>query len=301
MAATIHSWTNGSANRNWGTSGNWTNGVPGSGGAGLDDAIFDGSITQVGPNAGMDRTADNTLKRIITLPNFRGDIGGTGNPLIHEVLSSSDGQSRIIHRGSGAFYFQGAVGSFNDMLVNARGGRTYLTGGGAGGGTIRNVFALLGYANIGADCNLTGVAFVGGAGAQLEIEADAAGESDPAYLLVSSGLLTNKRDIANTRRLDVLGGRCVQTGRIAGTAGSTKAVIYIAPAGILAYTPSNALSASHVPDLTCFGVLDLSASRQDIQFDNYVLGPLASVLGTVVQSGDISSLATKIDLREEFP
>lgn len=297
MAATIHTWTNGNADRDWNNGANWsTAAVPGAGGAGLDDAIFDGTVTQVGPNVLMDRSGDVNLKRIVTLPSFTGDIGGVGNALIHAVDTAGDERARIIHRGSGDFYFEGANGggSFSNVVVDTP-GRMYLDSE-AVEAILMSVFVKRGYCHVASTGSFGGFAVCDGVAAELEVEAIDSSESEPTVIVVNGGKYTNKRVVSNGMLVVVLGGTLIQTGLIA-----DGATIIVGPQGTLQYTPSAALGAGHNPDIINCGLLDATKSRQDIVFDKYVVGQLASVLGTVVQSGVWSPLYTNCDLREEFP
>jgi hypothetical protein len=96
--------------------------------------------------------------------------------------------------------------------------------------------------------------------------------------------------------LIVFGGKVTQTGRL-----NDYTNVIIGAAGRVSYVPSAPLGAGHNPHLTCAGLFDLRETNYDVTVDTHILMQLASVLGGVVQQGDVPKLGVDIDLREEYP
>ena len=231
------------------------------------------------------------MVRIVTTPKYAGNIGSTGNPLIVTIDSVNDVLSRVIHRGTGQFHFKGNTGDFADVLVDSTNAKDAFFA----DGTVRNLFDTSGFCRVLATCNLTTHIVVDGPSAHVIID-DGAGSS-PGTILVTAGILENKRTTQSTTRIIVMGGHLIQTGPIIDGAD-----IFIGPEGRMTYTPNVTLTTAHDNvDLIVFGSMDIGKSFQDIQFDNMIIGTAATMKGTPVQSGARSPLSTNIDLREEYP
>lgn len=282
----------------WGAAASWTGGhVPGRtpDADATVSAIFDSGSQSMTLNLDRLTAGDLRLVRIVTTPDYSGDIGASGNPLEHELASSSNGLSRIIHRGTGSFYFQGNTGGFSDVLVDSTNYTNAFTGGGAGDGLIRNLFVKSGRVTIQSTCYLTGgYVIVDGPKAYLVIEGPQSNR--PKYIVVLSGTCENKREVAAGAFLIVLGGQLIQTGRVADAA-----MIIVGPDGRFTYTPSDTIGAAYNPDIVVAGLVDMSNNWQNVQFADLIRTQLAGISGTVVQSGDPGPNATDIDLREEYP
>lgn len=287
--ATEHRWqgTTGS----WLTVTNWDTGEYPSSHDATDNAIFS-SLSQQSVD-GVDLSGEFAIKRIITQPTYSGNIGASGSPLIVLMASVGDVLSRVIHRGSGTFHFEGAVGGFSDVLVDSRN----QTDAFFASGSMGNLFVKSGFCRVLSTGSLSNFVVVDGAGAKLIIDAPDAGELAGTYLIVNAGVCENARAIDNTGIIAVLGGHLIQTGAL-----PDGVVIVVGPNGRFTYTPNITLTAAHDDvDLATFGMLDISESHQDIGFNTYIVGSSGGVLGTPVQSGGPSALATQIDLREEYP
>ncbi len=286
--ATEHRWQG--ATGSWQLGNNWDTGEIPSVHDSTDNALFS-ALSQQSVDSGLDLSAAFFLRRIVTQPDYRGNIGMSGSPLITHTASAGDELSRVIHRGSGEFHFFGVLGSLSDVLVDTAAGKFF------GDGQINNLFVKNGPCHIASTCALTNYVVVDGPGAHLTIDAPNVGELAGKYLLVNGGVCENKRAIDSAGFIVVMGGRLIQTGAL-----PDNIVIVVGPAGRFVYTPNITLTAAHDNvDLANFGSLDISQSHQDVGFDTYITGNGAGVEGTPVQSGVPSVLSTRIDLREQYP
>lgn len=294
MAATTHTWTNGTADGSWATVGNWDTGqLPGTGGAGLDTVIFDGSVTQTGPSADMDRNADAALFRIIVMKNFTGDIGGVGNPLIHEVDGTSDPKARFIHAGTGTVYFEAE--GVNDY-AHVGNGTSYLDCT-ATPGTLRNVFVTRGYVNLAATAKIGTRLVIDGPGAEVVSVAESGAGTTPLFTVITSGTYANAKTQHINKYVIVFGGAITQTGRI-----NDFDYIFIGPQGRMEYMPALALGAAHDNIvMVCAGLFDTSKTNQAVSTEALILLQLANVRGTPLSQGDMPKVNIDIDLREEYP
>lgn len=286
--ANEHRWQG--ATGTWQLAGNWDSGEIPTVHDSTDNAIFS-ALSQQSVDSGLDLSAEFFIRRIVTQPDYRGNIGASGSPLIVNVASTADELSRVIHRGAGEFHFQGVLGSFGDALVDTAFGKFF------GDGQINNLFVKAGACRILSTCALTNYVVVDGPSARLTIDAPAAGELAGKYLLMTSGVVQNKRPIDSEGFIVVMGGHLIQSGALRdGT------VVVVGPAGRFTYTPNITLTAAHdAVDLANFGLLDISQSHQDIGFDTYIIGVGGGVNGTPVQSGVPSALATRIELGQDYP
>lgn len=296
MAATVHVWTNGAANGEWDDVANWDTGaIPGAGGAGFDTAMFDGDRTQIGPSVNLDRVGafDVPLFRIITKANFTGDIGGSGNPLIHEIdTSGTNYKARVIHAGSGTVYF---TAEGNTDYAHVGPGKSYLDCT-ATPGDLRNVFVTAGYVNLAATAAISAKLIIDGAGAEVVATAESGAGDAPGLTVITAGTYANGKTMAASDYLIVFGGTVTQTGRIADGAN-----VIIGPAGRVNYKPASALGAAYNPRLVCAGAFDVSDSNYDVECEQFILLQLANTLGAPLQQGDFSPIGIDIDLREEYP
>jgi hypothetical protein len=293
MAATVHTWTNGNADGDWNNVANWnTAALPGSGGAGLDDCIFDGSVTNTGPSVNMDRTADNELLRIVVRENFTGDIGGTGNPLIHD-MDVAEPLTRIIHRGSGDFYWQTAAAGYADIVMDSPG--TFYAD-----GDVRNIFVKSGTVNVASTCDFVATSWLilDGAAAIVTMADYDATEQYPPYILLWNGTFNNNRELENgTGCVGVIfGGTWNQAGKV-----RDGLMLMVGPAGTYNYTSNTTGGAVALSTIACAGKVDMSALNYNIGVDDMFRGQLANMLGTAIQSGYANIVGVDLDLREEYP
>jgi len=298
MAATTHRWH--ATDGDYENTANWDSAaLPGSGGAGLDTAICDG-VSQQAFTTNLDRetAGDNPLKRFITMPLYRGDIGGPANPLTLEIISPADGSARVLHRGTGQFYYKGHSADYADVFVNTS--RSLATSAMILDGVIRNLWVMKGKVEILSTCSVTQTIWVCGHNSYCVMNARSATESIPTKIIVTAGVMDNHR-ITSTGAGNVIvvgdGGELRQYGLVQ----DATSIIHIG--AVIRYAPNAVPSASTNPQLfTNNGLLDLSTSAYDIEFDNLVIGPWATVNGSAEHvSGDFTPLSTFIDMREDYP
>src|SRR3989304_8734626 len=106
-----------SAPGDWGADASWSpSGRPQRG----DKALFTGQA-QVSATTNLDRitAGDTLLNAIITYPAYNGNIGAAGNPLIFGTSIETNPLARIIHRGSGTFWYKdnGIYTAFGTVIV----------------------------------------------------------------------------------------------------------------------------------------------------------------------------------------
>lgn len=285
--ATEHRWQG--ATGNWQLAGNWDTGEIPSVHDGTDSATF-GTLSQLSVTAGLDLSAEFPLKRIITEPLYAGDIGSSASPLIANLETLSDVESRIIHRGSGEFHFRGTVGDPGDVVVDSQFGSFFADG------FVRNIFVKRGFGRVLPGCSLGVYAICIGPSAHLIIDADPSSDP-PAFLIVSGGVVENARAMRSTSVIVVTAGRLIQTGVL-----PDDARVFIGENGRFDYTPNVTLTASHDgAKIVNLGMMDFSLGSQVVDLADHITGPDAGQRGSTVQSGAVSALSTKIDLREEYP
>ncbi len=279
---------------NWGSTSSWDRGsVPApSGSGGVDKATFDGS-TQQSVTSGFGRrpgTADDPIRQIITTPQYRGDIGATGTPLLHGIASSGTDNGRVIHRGTGQFFFDGASGDFSDCLCDSKRGTD--TPALILSGETRNLFVKRGRVDVNASAPLTTLLFI----TQGQVEL-AAGGNSPTLIVVSGGTLNNYRDATTAASTVVVG----QGGTINmfGLLHDNTTVVFLG--GEFNYEPITEPGASNNFDVIADGFLDFSNTNWAVAPDIFALGERARFSGDVVSDTGVGSLGVHIDLRENYP
>lgn len=292
--ATEHNWI--SHTGDWNATPSWDSSqTPGDGGVSTDTATFDGT-SQKSVTQNLDRSGDNALKRIVTYPEYTGNVGWPGDPLIHEMDSTDKPDSRVIHRGSGSFYFQADAGGFSDVLCDSPNMLNAMQL----GGTLRKVFIKRGYVAILADATISQEVNVDGLDARLFI--GVSGNGVGTVNTIKQGFVECLRDIAANKQLIIEGGTWLQRGAMA-----ADAQIQIARGGRLIYAPQSAVSATG-PDIRVNGIIDLSMAQRKIYWHNIIVGRDAVVYGAphdvggrLLQAAAVGNDATNVDLREEFP
>lgn len=290
MAATTFRWRNTSGDRQWGTVANWDQGaLPGSGGMNLDTVVFDG-VSQASV-IGSDRTADNRLLKIITMPAYTGDIGSDGNPLIHRTLTEATIQGRFLHRGSGRVFFEGVTANINDVVVDTPlCNMVSMTL----SGTNVNVLVKSGWVSIKSTCSVTRV-WAADKNAYIVIEEVDAAETRPSTIVATGGT------IIDYRSTNTVGGDLIVTGsggtiQLTGVIDSLTQFMQLG--GRLIITP--AAMPTEWPKILSNGHLDLADSSYSLAFGDLVLGPLCNVTGQYLPVPDTIK-GMYIDLRDEYP
>jgi len=277
----------------WNNTASWDSGqVPGAGGIGTDTALFDGT-SQVSMTTNLDRTSDQNLKRIVTYTEFTGNIGASGNPLKHALASSTDGESRIVHRGTGQFWYEGESGDVQDVFVNSRrhlGSYCMICS-----GTIRKLVVVRGKVLIESTCNIAQIHTLG-INALVTMEAIDSSETDPSIINISAGVLQNARATTGSDYIYVgLHGFLVQTGRVHDSS-------FIVNNGQIRLEPDTDPSTTHNPALYhSSGSIDQSGSKYVTSFSDLIIGPGAVTAGGALDVGGLTTLGTDLDAREEYP
>lgn len=283
--ADLHRWQG--ATDNWQVVTNWDTGeFPSSNFGGDDVAIFDG-LSQVSPATGLDLSGENRIQRILIEPQFTGDIGAPGNPLLSETGTGALG--RLIHRGRGKVYFKTLPGGLSIAVCDSPNQIDALTL----SGPMDDVFVKQGHCRVTSTAAISGFAVVNGPGARLVIEASA--ETSPDWLVVINGVCENKRAFVSGDTIVVMGGQLIQTGLI-----PTGVKIFVAPAGRMIYNPNVAIG-SNKPDMLNAGLVDAGSSAQDIAFDDFVQAVESSTIGSISQAAEPTSQSINVDLRQEHP
>jgi hypothetical protein len=296
--ATLHRWTNGTADENWGTVGNWHSGEVPNGQT--DVAVMDGRLTQVGPTAGLDRTGER-LKRLVIRSDFTGDIGGPGNYLKHWINSGVEENGRLIHRGSGDVYFMALAMKVDmDFVMDGRGSLHLDSEAGSPPGFIRHVFcqagtvSLASTAFIGATVGAGSFFITTGPAAHIEIAAADTTQSSPTFLILWGGTVANARVVDADKLLLGFKGTLTQTGAI-----EDGAIVVFGEAANCNYETLTTLGASHNPDVAINGGLNVTKIVQEITLASFIRGPHANISGNVVAGATAAS--ADVDLREEYP
>lgn len=277
--ATETIWQPGSIG-DFGASASWSNGVPGS----VQNliGIADGT-SQVSMTINVDRTGGSWPFELKRTPDFFGDIGAPGSPLIWDGEPS--GKSATI-RGSGTTNLQPISGNNSDIIIDAAGGTVNLDG---------EIFALMiknGTVNCAATTFFGDYVIVDGVAVILNVDAGSAGNSID-NLILKNGVVNNDRPTsAAAGSIQVSGGELNQTGLI------DSAITIIVTAGVMNYAPSSDPS-SDAPDLIVMGgVFDVSGFGGAIPFGRVIIGPNGDVKGTIIEG--VGQFAD-YDLREDYP
>ena len=118
----LKTWTDGAADGNWATAGNWSPSAPGA----ADDVLIDRSSRNI--IAGL--ATGISITSLTVTPGFGGSIGTAGSALTFTAITGLATLS-----GSGAFIKLGASGTIASTLISSS-GTVYLTA-----GTFTNVYA----------------------------------------------------------------------------------------------------------------------------------------------------------------
>ena len=293
MAATTHRWRNTGGDNLWATVANWDSGaLPGSGGAGLDTVIFDG-VSQA-DCYGDDRSLDNQLLRLITMPEYEGNIGSNGNPLIHYVDSVGAANGRVIHRGSGRFYFQAKNAGVNHIVVDTpltRVASMILSG------RADVVCVKSGWVSITSTCSVISYLVANGKAAYVVMEAVDGAETKPPVIVATNGARIDNYRATNTAAGSLLAtgpsGVIYQIGLI------DDATLILQNGGHIIPQPTSQPAAPW-PDLICDGHFDASQTPYQLGIAQMIVGQLANVSGNV-GTPDAMQKAGHIDLREDYP
>lgn len=276
MAATYWQGTTG----DWGTAGNWTNGVPS---PTNDPAVFDGRSQQDVTSGLVQTGVSFTLK---TTRSYRGNIGVSGSPLIW----TGAGNYHVL-RGTGKVYVEPAIAAAESFVVD--GGEVFFTT-----CLLDELIAKAGKCNLASTCDFTpsslpSTVYMQGGGAIVTIEEQATAETCPGNLQMSMGKLVNKRIWNAADSLAYLSGGVIEQTGVVGTNLKTKI-----HGGTFKYKPLSLASGQNAKFDVIAGLLDFSGSDQVISFGTIRVGIDGAIKGSALQTEqDIIT----VDFREDFP
>jgi hypothetical protein len=263
--------------------GSWTNGVPGTG----IDSIW-GDVSHVDASSDMSIAA---LATLITRPDYKGDIGASGSPVVHATSSA-----RYILRHPGDFYWGGAASTIvTQLVVNKPWQADKVVD---LSGTVGRLYVLSGKVQLAAIHTFGGVGgdtwlYVCGNQAEVTITQMDAAETLPDVVRLVAGKLTNARDFsAATQKVFVSGGELIQTGLFKSTM-----FVHIT-GGYVRYEPSSDPTAEAPFFLIDGGVLDVRNSQYAIPKSAIEIGLGGTLLGNAI---DKTGSYYDLDLNEEYP
>lgn len=269
-----------SNNGDMGDAASWTLGVPNNTTLGL----MDGKLSQRSATAGLTFA---TKPVFVTTPEFLGDIGQPGNPLILNGSATVQhifrGRGRVFH-GAGVEALSLVIDSMN--LKDAALLKVFMD----------DLFVKAGRVVIDTSVKFTGTntfMVVDGELANVVVEAGSQTNRMPDTVRVVSGRLENKRDFeASTDRIVVLGGEVMQTGLFKSTMR-----VHVG-GGIVRYEPATD-PASELPFFMIDGgVLDVRGSQFAIPRTAVHVGRGGKILGSAI---DKTADFTTTDLKEDYP
>lgn len=98
---------------------NWSNGLPGAGGAGVDKVVFNGTQSAPVTSNAAAFTSVN-LAEVIVEPSYSGNLGDSGTPLEWSATKMS-------FKGSGMMYFNnGDTFDTNELIIDAPSGTVFI-------------------------------------------------------------------------------------------------------------------------------------------------------------------------------
>ncbi len=281
VAAEQHIWVSNTGV--WASTSSWHDAqIPGHGGPNLDTAILDGTsnVDVIGGTPG-----GNALYRIVTRPEYKGDIGAPSNPLVVQIASEAVIGSKAVFRGRGNVHYGPPAGTLADIVVDT--------------GTQDREVRL--YNNVQYVFVKSGKVVFADAGGLLGLRV--LGENSHVSLLTTGMTLGEVRLLAgvvrsyqnNWNRIDIRGGQFHEQGYLDD---DCDLVMY---GGWMEYATTAAIAA-HNPDIAVYGgTLDLRKLVEDLTATNLEIGPGASVLGNLRGQGQIGAADLQIDLREDYP
>lgn len=281
MAATQHVWI--SSTSVYSSTSSWDTGqIPGAGGGSVDTAIYDGTsqVSVIGETPG-----GNALFRMVSRPEYKGDIASPGNPLVVQIASEAVIGSKAVFRGRGNVYYAPPLGTLADVVVDT-GTQDRVV---QLSNNLQHVFVKSGK-----------VEFAGGGGL---LSLTVLGSNSYVTLLDSGKTLGSVRILAGTVNsnqndwgsIEMRGGHMVEKGYLDD---DCDLVMY---GGWFEYATTAAIS-THNPDIYLYGgTLDLRKLAEDLTATNLVVGPAATVLGNLRGQGQIGAADLQIDLREDYP
>ena len=262
----------------------WDNGVPTTG----KTAVFT-SASQCDWVTGMTITGTT---RIITKPDNYSNLGGPGNPLVGTFTDANN-----VFRGHGEVHLKMTANGYANCIVDSVNVNALTLDAAPGVVAWRIVAVKRGGLTVLSNARVIELVTVGmtTARATIEVGADPTGVDFPNHIHVRGGKVVNKRytGIITDRDIVVSGGELRQTG-VLGQLAAIKV-----DGGRFTYVPATTPDGSDLPDLYVYGgVADFSEYGKGLTFARLVIGPGATILGTIVES---PNSVADVDLREDYP
>lgn len=262
----------------------WSNGVPD---LSIEPTIarFDGLLSQKALRTGL---ADFDCQRLITMPEYTGQIGGPGTPLEAEI------GERCILRGRGAHYIDFKTGSFALVICDS----TNRNNAGRLSGSMSRVCVKNGKWTLTNKAILSQQVVIDGPDADVEIVDRDTTENAPPVIVLTAGKLTNWRNSgAANYKIIILGGELVQYGNLL-----VSDLVVVGPGGSFKYLPITE-PASDPQIIMASGFTDFRSAGFQFGVDKAIIGRFAEVEGSTMEAGGFppGSLSAPIDLREEYP
>lgn len=254
-------------------------------------AVFDGT-SSISVTTNLDQSGSSFAQLLVT-PQNSSNFGSQGNP-----LQISIGSSVCVMRGRGVMYVAADFGEQAVFVLDVRGNpnREALVIGGIGTGSYANVVAVKsGRCRVEGDVSLGSGVFTLGDAADLRMDANAGGFSDPARIICSAGYCENKRGILSTAKTLIVGDRS-RLDQI-GALPSTTTVVVIGN-GKFRYLPTSAPGTTPVLVLIG-GSIDQSEERFDSVWGTVYIGPDAFIKGGTVRGSGL--WPPDLDFRDEYP
>lgn len=273
-------WVSNSSQR-W-IASNFSNGLPGNAGASDPDAYFNGqgqaSVTQ-----DMDQTGKSF--KLITTPEYQGDVGSLGNPLVCSLTGATGSPFNSI-RGTGSVYL--APTSSAAVIVNSLNLATALF---ISSDSTMPLYVKSGHATVMPTGGIE-LLTVMGIDASVELITIDGSERSPKYLILTSGDITSDRQTPANSLWEVNGGLLTTTE----VTYSNTSWLFI-NGGTVRFEPTGEISTG-LQVVLAGGLLDMSRSVHRITFKSLIIGPEAELLDV---PGAVGSTVAIVDLRLEYP
>ena len=275
MAATYWNGSTGALD----TAGNWTNGVPS---ASNTPAVFDGR-SQQSVTSGLGQGV--TAFQLKTTRDYRGDIGASGNPLI---WNGQGGTKWNTIRGSGTVHLQPNIATQEQFVIDALRGRVAFTT-----CKLQEVVVKAGTLDIGSTVIMGSRMHLVGVSAVTTLEEQATSEAAPTELLMTAGLLFNKRIFNETNsNISISGGTIKQTGVLGSAA---KVFMH---GGVIKYDPLASVSGREPGLFLLGGLFDFSGADQAMGLGKVYIGPDGALRSSPL---DTEAAVITFDFRQDFP
>jgi len=256
--------------------------------------ILDGGVqTSVTGGLGTAAAANAVLK-LVTTPDFSGDIGLLGNPLWIQTAPGI-----ITHRGTGTMRIGGAAGDLTRYKVDSDAPQVAAHFYGA----LAQLHVVKGYVIIDEAANLAsgyaGWITVDGPGAELVVEGDGSGTTEGQWWVLNDGAVHNSRVMTAAEVIVIAGGEWTQTGLLRQTGGAADTVV-IHTGGTFNYEPTAAHVNGEFIYVGLNGTGDFTRARLSSS-DAFHMTIVGSNLDFRPAFSQAIGSQFDIDLREDYP